>query len=236
MRAFERARRTITRDPRRGRFTPQEFAKKSEALKTWYFMPAVMVASNWERSRGEHDYGISKRIERLKIRMSQLRTDFLNHKLENTRMRQAAKRAGPPPTSDSDSDDSTYVPPQAAAEAERAPLKSVAVAVPARAEASGNAQPSEEQRVSVFERMDLDQPSTSDGRGARQRSFSPVRGAVYVNSSVRREESWAESESQERSRPRFALAWNGLSRRVCMCCGDPGWVGKCPKFRSARSQ
>lgn len=48
VRALSKARRAITRDARNGKWTSQEYAKKAEALKMQYFMPASIVASSWE--------------------------------------------------------------------------------------------------------------------------------------------------------------------------------------------
>lgn len=244
-RAFEKARRVITRDPRAGKGTEKEHEKKTEKLKPRYFLPAMWVADNWMQSKGGQDHTVAARMEQLKIRLAQLKTDFLNQRLARARLREGAKGAGPPP-SDTESDDSTDMPPLPKKQTERAPLKLVVAVMPRQ-----------NQREKSEER-------TSDGRGARQRSFFPVRGTVYVNSNVRREETWAEKENHERqqrgeqsnfwsanpamqrnneersiehqpapaNRPRFAFAWNGKDRHACICCGDKVWVGKCARFIS----
>lgn len=246
MRAFEVGRRAITRDPRRGHWSMNEFNRKHDQFKMQYFMPAVMIAAHWEASKGQRDPAITARVEELHIRLSQLRTDMHNLKLERERSRVAAQNAGPPVT-DTDSDDSTYMPP-AAGEAKKkkkkdkkkSTLKSVVVVASAAGAAAittpktnDNAWKEADKRRSVFER--IDGPSTSDGRG-RDRSYSPIRSAVYSNSNVRNKDelSWSEAEKQQTSagsEKRFKLAWNGQNRRLCPCCGDDVWIGKCRKFR-----
>lgn len=157
---FDRARRTITRDPRAGKWTAKVHAKKTGELKMRYFMPAILVADSWESSKGGKDHAIAARVERLTIRLSQLETDFHNQELARERMREAAKGAGPPP-SDTESDDSTYMPPQARKQAERAPLQSAIMVMPCQTKREESKERVEVvQRVSVFDRME--EPSTSD--------------------------------------------------------------------------
>lgn len=59
-----------------------------------------------------------------------------------------------------------------------------------------------------------DGPSTSDGRGrGGDRSFSPVRSAVYTNSRTNNDASWAEADRQlvpAASTKDYKLSWNLL--------------------------
>lgn len=166
-RAFELGKRKITRDPRKGKWGKREFNQLNDRFKMQFFVPAAVVASNWELSKGERDPAIAARVEELKVKMTQLRTDMHNLILEKKRLKVAAKSAGPPPT-DSESDDSTYMPepvvPKKRKQSAPAQAKPRVAVAASTVVVRDNAWASTDRRVSVFER--IEGPSTSDGRGA----------------------------------------------------------------------
>lgn len=80
----------------------------TDRFRMQYFVPAVVIATNWETLKGQRDPAIAARVEELQVKMTQLRTDMHNLILEKKRLKVAAQNAGPPMTS-SDSEDSTYI-------------------------------------------------------------------------------------------------------------------------------
>lgn len=89
-RAFELGKRKITRDPRKGKWSKREFNQLNDRFRMQYFVTAVVVATNWEVFKGERDPAIAARVEELKVKMTQLRTDMHNLILEKKRLKVAA--------------------------------------------------------------------------------------------------------------------------------------------------